>query len=316
MRRWGLTVMMLSVVASLWGGSPERLQKKPTCHCSVAYTKKTFQKLLKATGLKETKDLNEIILLTQGKVPGYQGWLRTGERWDKQGHEAILPFENPEITRLLQRLRLEKKKRPRRRHYPVALVLGASGPSMEMRLLYLKELLSDKKSPVKVEEVYFLTGERPLAPDLEADWMGKLEQMKRPQTETEIAQVMIDENKAFLRSHGVKEVKVISTPMLPCEGGKKMRRPNTGDTFETLKQQQAAGQPLVKSGKSILVVSNQPYVSYQREFARTYLLPQTSRIDVVGNAAAEKKPNWLLLDSLARTLYQHQQHCTVCCPDA
>ena len=58
---------------------------------------------------------------------------------------------------------------------------------------------------------------------------------------------------------------------------------------------------------SILAISDQPHCLYQHEVIKTYV-PSTFNVETVGNGAAENTSVALILDALARAIYQkHQQ---------
>lgn len=257
-----------------------------------------LKRILEITNVEHTGTLDSVVQATQ------QAWLRKPgvERWqmDKKFQDL-----HDQLEPLFRKLHMLDEVKPTKKTYEDAIILGATVSIMRERLAYALELW---QRGIRFNSLIFLVGQRPLDPEKEsaevlynrgnkflpirADWQ---EPNVMPTTETEMARMVYDQ--AVLPAGFKEAVKVhfIDTPMqLAADGG--TRRPNTGDTIKLwLKEMPQVG--------SVLAVSNQPYVGYQHAVLKT-AVPQNLDIETVGPKAANELNVDVLLDNLARWLYQ------------
>jgi hypothetical protein len=214
-------------------------------------------------------------------------WIRSKnkERWEiseLNSNQGSLVFDWAENHSLFEAWE------PCATSYDVALILGATTPSMEHRLDYLKSLWA---GGTRFEEVVWLTGERPL--DQNVDQFTDI-----CSTESEASKVIWE--KADLPDEMRKlPVTFVSTQMKTNEN--KPSRPNTKDTL--ISWLETCHKPC-----KALFVSHQPFCGYQFAVINN-TLPETFLFDVVGPACDKNKNKRLAaitLDSLARWIYEEK----------
>lgn len=224
-------------------------------------------------------------------------WLRKpgSERWDIQN----LPYiHQQEIYKICKELKMFSEVKPEFQQYQYAFVLGGLFARMENRMAYLIDLWNQG---VRFNSIIFLTGSR-LANAAQGENQETLKQWANvtvdvmPQTETELLKFIYDHIK-MPSAMRTLPVEIIDVPMLQNPDGT-MRRANTADTIESWLKTNP------KPGK-ILAVSNQPYVGYQNTVLKT-LLPKSFEVDTVGQSCASNENIGVILDTLARTLYQEK----------
>jgi hypothetical protein len=211
-------------------------------------------------------------------------WLRKPgtERWDM----SEFPPEKRDIV-----LNWAKKEgiydawNPSRKIYDKAIILGATAEWMQRRFDYFIDLW---KQGIRVKEIVWLTGERPLIPGIDglAD---------RCANESEVARVFWKE--ADLPD----DMRNVSVQFfdLPMEGSK---RPTTADTIIVWAKENP--EPC-----SVLVISDQPFCGYQYAVTETYL-PDQIDFELVGKSCdllSHPLAAPVTLDSLARWIYQENQ---------
>jgi hypothetical protein len=232
--------------------------------------------LLEITGVSvPDRTLESVVAATQ------KDWLRKPgtERW-----EIVDSYPEDQqllIANLCDKMGFFSEVRPSLDNYTHCCILGATLPTAKARMLYAKELW---ESGVRFEEIVLLTGIRPL--DAKVDEVPEFESLPR------------DEAEGMLKLFHTLDIpeKMRELPVVlicsPAEGG---RRPNTQDTIlEWMKR------PL-KQG-ACLLISNQPWVKYQRAIAKAALkLP----FEAVGPKAHPSYSNRaaVMLDNVARWLY-------------
>jgi hypothetical protein len=259
--------------------------------------------LLEVTGIKHDGTLTSIVAETQ------KAWLRRPgtERWNMEDNFEAL---KPQIMPLLKELGFLDEALPPKYHYKYALILGSTVSGMRKRISYLLELY---KRGMRFANLVFLVGARPLDPIKESpDILYKRDNQYLPfrpgwkqpvtpaQTETEVAHMIFDQ--AELPAYFKDSVKIhfVDTPMQKNDNGT-LRRPNTGDTVNHwLKQGIEPG--------TVLAISNQPYVRYQEAVLKTYL-PSSFTVETAGRPKASGKFRvGVVLDTLARWLYQEKKY--------
>ena len=127
---------------------------------------------------------------------------------------------------------------------------------------------------------------------IQADWM---EPAKIPATETEMAKMVYNQAKLPKDFKELVQVQFIDTPLQRASNGGAIR-PNTGDTIKLWLTK-------TKPTGSVLAISNQPYVGYQHAVLKTFV-PKEMSIETVGPKPSTSASSDLLLDTLARWLYQ------------
>ncbi len=234
-------------------------------------------------------------------------WLRQAgkERWQVEEkyaelHEQLMPYLEKVIT--LQEIK------PLQKQYDYAVILGATVSRIRMRLAYLADLWH---SGLRVNNIVFLTGQRPLDPEQEKpenllnanngilpfkkDWQAP---KQLPTMETDMAKLVYDQAN-LPENLRVIPVEFIDAPAQKTQPGA-MRRPNTLDTINSwLKTNPKPG--------FCLCVSTQPHIGYQDAVMRTYM-PAAFQLETVGPAAWSSVHNVIILDALARWLYQEQHN--------
>lgn len=165
-------------------------------------------------------------------------------------------------------------------HYDYALVLGAIGPVMQLRLDYLYE---EWKRGVRFDQIVLLSGRRDLDPKMEMIPEGA-------QFETDLFLHLFDRHPLKnLASH-----LVIDSPKQQLEDGT-WRRPTTQSTIEEwLKTSPTPGK--------CLAASSQPFVGYQEAVIKS-ILPSTFDVDGVGSEITYPYSLAIYLDNIAKWLY-------------
>jgi len=250
--------------------------------------------MLSLTGITHDGSLQDIVRETQ------KSWLRKpgAERWEMPSTSMA---QESEMRLLIDRMGFIQEVKPQQKSYTYLLLLGALFSTVAARMEYAVDLW---KSGVRFEKIVLLGGARPMTSEqgenLEKflEWSGKSYLDYEPKTETDLLRFVI-ENIAMPDEMKALPVTVVDVPMLQKPDGS-MRRPTTGDTIEWwLKTNPEPG--------TCLAISNQPYVIYQDAVLKT-LLPAQFPVDTVGDKAQEDKELGILLDTLARVLYQEQQY--------
>lgn len=245
--------------------------------------------LLVLTDVTTDGTLADIVAQTQKQ------WLRApgSERWDIAGTASAA---DQEIYACLHKLAICQEVYPSGKHYEHVMILGALFDTMVQRMQYAIYLWNQG---VRFNNIALLAGARPVVPAqgenqeaLEKFCGHAIEHMA--QTEADLIN-FVYENIDMPADMRAVPVQIIDVPMLQKADGT-MRRPNTADTIEywlNIKPQPGV----------VLAVSNQPYVEYQDAVLRT-LLPIEYPVQTVGSKCVEDKKIGILLDTLARVLYQ------------
>lgn len=233
--------------------------------------------------------LNWLVEVTQ------KYWLRGEglERWDVQDNAEQLA-ERDAIIKMFHSLNLINEIKPSHSHYDYVLMMGALENRVKIRLEHAHSLYAN--SEYDFDNLVMLGGARPLTAAQEPS-IERL--LPEKQTEHGMMMCLLEEMKGEHLEDVFfsKAVQEIDTPMQVDITGK-TRRPNTKDTIDSW----LATAP--KPGR-VLVISNQPYCSYQHSVART-LLPTEFEVETVGNRSNGQDPIKVHLDSLARIFYTMQ----------
>ncbi len=230
-----------------------------------------------------------------------KNWLQKGERWTF----PMIDDSAPQKTyALFSSLGMTETFAAQKDSYRHAVVLGALLDRVRVRLAFLKH---EWERGVRFYQLVFLTGDRPLDPQLEGQdqllqspfplrqhWKPPA---SLPRNETEMMRFVF-EQMDLPEEWRHLPLMIIDTP---AAAGKS--RPNTEETFVAwLKENPPSLGP-------ILVVSNQPFIGRQDTIARHFLCPALE-VDTVGPGFTfreyqqEQRGLAILLDELARWLYQ------------
>ncbi len=241
----------------------------------------TLLELLKEMKISHDGTLSSIVDATQ--AVGWQRPLQV-ERWQVSD---LSVEQRGMVLSYAVKLGLLETRYPQSKHFNYAVLMGGATFRMEKRIGFLKELW-DKG--YRFDHVVVLSGERVLDAKVEKIPEGC-------KSESDAAHAMW---KTVDLSPEVRNLPItfVDTPMIPVYMGK--RRPGTADTIaKWVKTSPKPG--------SCLIISNQPYITYQEATIRL-LLPKGFTLEAVGPGAVPAELNAAdILDSIARWLYQEQQ---------
>ncbi|MCB1110695.1 MAG: hypothetical protein KDK64_06895 [Chlamydiia bacterium] len=205
------------------------------------------------------------------KTPA-QAWVQQGDRWTfKERFEE----EREDIIPLLESMGIFSEKWAQHAHYDYALVLGALHTAVESRMGHLIE---EWKRGTRFDQIVFLTGQRPLHQEKEAQFLHL-------RTETAM---MVHVWETLEMPPELRDIPlvVIDAPPLPLRG-----RPTTESTvYAWLEVNPSPG--------SVLMVSSQPFIGYQKAILEV-LLPAFS-IEGVGKEGGRTLPLSVLLDTVGK----------------
>lgn len=197
---------------------------------------------------------------------------------------------------IFDKLNLVSAIAPERKHYAYLIFNGQSIPMMRNQIKYI---LEQEKNGLTFDSIYFLCGDRPLIREID----GEDPLFSSVQTESEAAQKLMME----YFSDSLHTWKIIAAPM-NADG----HRPNTRDTVQTW----LAVEAIVPG--SILMVSNNPFISYQYETLYNALLAiewfqRGGSLDACGDTVIWNYANRfenrmaIMLDNLARLFYTENE---------
>ncbi len=237
-----------------------------------------LEKLLNVLNVSHGSDLQSIVDATQ------KSWLQKDkERWefekrDEDKKDLLLP--------IFRELGMIDTVDASNTMYDYALVYGATYGSVVARI---DHLVSQYKRGVRFNQVVLLTGQRRLG-SYAAD-----KELPYP-TETEM---MLALWKTMPMPATLRSVPLVLVDAPEQERNGRLVRPTTQDTLvEWLKTNPAPG--------TCLFVSNQPFSGYQEAVAKS-VLPSSFTIETIGRQADSKMPIAVLLDNLARWIYQENK---------
>jgi len=235
--------------------------------------------LLQVMEVSHDGTLRSIVDATQAR------WIRPAgkERWEI----ADLPAEKKErVIDLAEELGFFGEIVPKHGEFDYALVLGATVFRMQKRIETLIRLWD---AGVRFHQIVFLTGQRPLDPSVEA-------LTEICDTESEAAEVLW-RLAPVSEDMGLVPVTFVSAPMFSTAAG--IRRPTTGDSIDSWLHSGP------KPGRC-LFISSQPYCLYQDAVVQMRL-PAEFKAETVGDGTNGRKQNAaVVLDTIARWLYQQE----------
>lgn len=246
--------------------------------------------LLRLTGLTTDGTLQNTITVTQ------QAWLRkpNQERWDI---EKYVTENEAELRSVFDKLGMCKAIMPLYQEYDYVCILGALFGRIKTRLQYAIELYNQG---IRFKKLVFLSGARPVVPEQGENMQNYMQSLSletiddvEPLTEAEIMKFIY---KYISMPDDMRQLPVqfVDTPMV--QTGMGTRRPATDDIIN----EWLATNPM--PGRC-LFVSNQPYVGFQDAVIKTYM-PSTFIIDTVGCECVSTLNIGIILDNVARWLYQ------------
>lgn len=237
---------------------------------------------------------------------GQKNLLRKEERWSEQ--DAALEHLKDRITPLLAELGMKHATAPTRKEYQGAIVHGSTLDEVRLRLHYLIE---HWKQGVRFEQLYFLTGARPLNMSIEnssiceKDDESPLKIRKGwtlsspPTTEYEMVMMIWDQAEVPEDLRQSVTVEFVQAPMKQSPNSEKLERPTTDDTvIHWLKNKPVQG--------SYLAVSNAPFTPRQDLVVRAFLTDEYE-LETIGPALDNQLRVAIILDELGRLIYQTTQ---------
>jgi hypothetical protein len=261
--------------------------------------------LLKLLGMEELNPAEEAIL--QINQWTQKNLLRQGERWQEQSNK----FEkhSSKISSFLDELGFVKATLPHFKNYQGAIVHGAQLSRVRLRLDYL---IKQWEKGIRFSYLYFLSGERPLDEQQEntnallsdsdsllkirKNWLKPLE---FPKTECEMIQLVWEQSEVPEEMRQQVYVYFVNAPMKKDSKSEKLLRPTTDDTVE-------AWLKCIPPQGRYLAVTNAPYTNRQDLVTRT-IAPQGYSFETIGPEASEQTKSVIILDELARFIYQIKQ---------
>lgn len=204
--------------------------------------------------------------------------LRQKERWDPQTN--VFESKRKYLYPLLQNLGFVDEVKPSFKEYQAIIIYGALLPRVQNRISYL---IKQFKKGITFSHIYLLGSERTLQ-NSEKLVLGDL----ACSTEMEMIRILWKRMTGDIFK-GI-EVHYICAP----QNG--LKRAITDDTVNKWLE----GKPL--PGR-YLVVSNQPHILRQGLVANS-IAPDDFDFDVIGKRLSTKEPTMIILDELARAIYQ------------
>ncbi len=182
---------------------------------------------------------------------------------------------------------------PQYKEYTYAVIIGATLPSVRLRLSLLKEYWDQG---IRFNEIVLLGGERPLDQQKELDILlaEGMAPAVLPTTEAEMLQYV------FASTQLPDEMRKVRVTLVNAHGytgtDGVYKRPSMIDTLqEWLRKNPAPG--------SVLAVAHQPFCLYSHIIFKT-TLPTSFTIETVGSKAGPAVTVAVYLDTLTRVLYQ------------
>ena len=267
--------------------------------------KEKLLELLEVVGMPSLENSENTIL--QINTWAQKNLLRQGERWEDQ----TLQFEalKTKIHPLLKELGFIGAVAPHLIKYQGAIIHGALLPRVRIRLNYLIEQWNQG---VRFSTLYFLSGARPLEPEHEnketlAQDDGSSLKIKKdwklpkelPTTETEMIQLVWAQSDIPEDMRNLVEVHFINAPMKKNPKNTNLIRPTTDDTIKTWLE-------TFPIHGNYLAITNAPYTNRQDTVIRT-IAPVEYEFETIGPAASEQEKMAIVLDELARLIFQTKQ---------
>jgi hypothetical protein len=292
MKKQLASILLIVSLSALIARGPF-MSKSLSLHTSILDTEHKptllLQNILGLVDIHHDGTLSNIVAITQKQQP--IGFMRPSgkERWEISDiHED----KRSALLDLFRQMGVLHTLMPTKTQYDYAVVHGATLGRTRDRMLFLIELY---QQGTRFDHVVVLSGKRILTDEEKKKLNNTVE------NEYEMVQVVWNQ---LSKPQGLDKLPILFVDSPMHEKNGVMMRPTTADTIGTwLKLNPKPG--------SIIAISNQPFCGYQDSVIRSYL-PNTFQIETVGPAAQEDEVKIsVLLDNLARWLYQEQIRRTI-----
>lgn len=256
------------------------------------FTKQELSTILNITDIKHNGSIESIVKATQNLKTG---WIRTGERWEHKTKFNNFK-QNLLIFHLLKKLNYTDEIKPSKTNYDTAILLGATAPTVTLRLKYMSKCWSEYN--IRWKQIVVLSSDRALATSYKVKENKIINILNNTAGKAPIEIEMM--KYVYNTSKLPKSLSKIPVIWINAKTPKGKQRTSTSDSVKVwVKAYQ------VSVGKNILVFSNNPYIGYQNKTLETYLKSKKVLIETVGPKASNNSiDNYL--DALARELYQTQ----------
>ena len=246
------------------------------------------------------QDLNSLVdnlvKLTEQTQQKFVNRAKDIERWEVQ-HQAWMSENQEQILKELDNLGFVREIKPTVKKVDAICIFGATKPTMIERMKYVLSLVEDG---FKVDNLIILLGERYLSDKVDgtadelAQLASKLGKNVNQLTEVNLA---VD----LYESSGLGQLNfnkyIIDTP------GSALKRPNTYTTLlELAKWLRKPNSPTIKT---ILFISSQPYVPYQKAVINNVINSKNLKIkfEVAGPKAKDGIKNQQIIDALGSYIF-------------
>lgn len=237
--------------------------------------------LLDALNVQHSGTLQDIVHATQ------KSWLRPRdkERWQI---EDVYADKEAALMPLLSALGLTTEVHASKMHYDYAFLLGSRLGSVKRRLQFL---IDEWTRGVRFNTVVLMSGYRELTDDEKQELKESLPRgAEVPQTEPAMMRLL------YAMAALPADMANLPVQLVSASAQPQQKRATTADTIKTwLNSSPLPG--------TVLSISSQPFVNYQHAVTDTYL-PQVFLLETVGPTESERSSVAVMLDSLARWLYQ------------
>lgn len=234
-------------------------------------------------------NLSDIVEKTQ------KAWLRKQgvQRWEM---DKLITQHDAQLQQLFHDMGLYKEILPQNKHFKYLLILGATFPAMEKRFNFAINLY---KSGIQFDTIVLLAGTRPCAPERNETtqtflkFCNKTTMDRDIKTEMDVLKLIYD---YIDMPEAMRNIPVVSIDVANADHAIL----TTADIVNSwLRTNPTPG--------NCLAISCQPYVHYQNTVLKT-LLPQNYPVETVGTGCAPHDNIAVMLDNLARMLYQELQY--------
>ncbi len=221
-------------------------------------------------------------------------WIRPKglERWDV--YSLLDNTQRVALTKKIKHSSLAREKLPLKKHYDALVILGATTARVKSRIEFFKKL---HKQGITFDKIYLLGSTRDLKIGTESDKeMAKTLEAKN----LEASEMnMINELWLQARPDSLKNILVVAVQAQQRPDG---TRANTEDTLKDMMIDFVE-----TKGKSILFISNNPYICYQDAVEKKVLKPYGIAVETVGEAMTKEETMENVLDTVARCLTNIQK---------
>ena len=243
--------------------------------------------------LKDIFKITEIDNVNDFKFATQQAnfrWIRpTGyERWNI--YSILNDSQRARLTKIIKSSALAKAKMPTKKHYHAVVVLGATTSRVKTRMEFLMKLAN---YGVTWDKIFLLGSTRDLNTGTDQDQKMAVFLRRMSAAETEIGMMQ------YLWSQINKPKFCSGIPVVSIQSGQRAdgTRANTETSLVEMAKNIENSQ-----GKSILFISNNPYICYQDAVAKKVLNSFGVLVETVGEAMGSGESMENVLDTVARCL--------------